>query len=183
MLGAVALASSAMANPDPPSWSAFDPASFEEIYVTPELALDGLNYIISLGAHPKITLGGTTYNVNGIQAFFVVSQDQETGFIATNGTGNDWKWEDKTQNGRIAGWLGEGGLRVHANESKLFHYGTFDPTGNDVLSGFHVAYQSGSTEITGWYKDDAPPVPEPSSLIALLTGCIGCGYLLRKRTS
>jgi len=171
-------------SPEPPSWASFEPASFFDIYLTPSLETGILDYALALGPDPKITLGSTTYDVNWVQAYFVVSQDEETDFIATNGTTvTDWRWESKSLPGRISGWMGEGTNRVYPGGSKALGFGSFDITGNAVLSGLHVGYQVGSSEETGWYKDSLPPIPEPSSLLALACGLGGLAGLLRRRRS
>ena len=177
-------------SPEPPSWAAFEPASFFDIYLTPSLATGILDYALALGSYPKITLGADTYDVKWVQAYFVVSQDEETDFIATNGTTvTDWRWESKALPGRISGWMGEGTNRVYPESEKPLQsekalgFGSFDITGNAVLSGLMVGYQAGASEETGWYKDSLPPIPEPSSLLALACGVGGLAGLLRRRRS
>lgn len=169
-------------DPDPPSWSSFDPAAFSGIYLTPSLATGVLDYVLAIGAKPKITLGASTYDVNWITAFFVVSQDKATDFTATNGTTvTDWFWEVKSLPGRISGWIGEGQQRVYPGQQKPLGFGSFVITNNAVLSGLHVGYQDGSTEVTGWWKGTLSTVPEPSSLLALAGGLGALGMMRRRR--
>ena len=169
-------------SPEPPSWASFEPASFVDVYVTPSLATDVLDYILTLGSDPKIVLPGGTYPINWVEAYFVVSQDQETDFTATNGTTvTDWRWESKSLPGRISGWIGTGNTCLYPGYSKDLGFGSFDITGNSVLSGLHLGYQDGAVEVTGWYKGELPPVPEPSSLLALVCGLGGLGGLMWRR--
>ena len=181
---ALFLALSSGANADPPSWSSFEMALFIDVYVTPPLTTGILDYVLSMGSVPEILLGGMLYDINWIQAYFVISQDQMTGFIATNGTAvTDWIWEEKSMPGRIAGWHGLGSNRIYPDGSKQLGFGSFDITGNDVLHGFHVGYQDDDVELTGWYKGPlaSPQIPEPGSWIALLSGTIAL-FGLRRRT-
>ncbi|MEN6356717.1 MAG: hypothetical protein ABFD83_06500 [Armatimonadota bacterium] len=174
LLGALGIAASA----DPPSWSSFDPAEFDEVYLTPVPATDQLTYSLSMGAHPTITLSGNTYAVNWIQAYFLVSQDQDTPIDAANAVGvNDWTWEYKDTPGAIAGWHGTDPDRIHPGEDITLAYKTLNINNNKVLSGMHIGYQKTSTfEDSGWYKTTlAAYVPEPSSMIAI---CVGLTSLI-----
>lgn len=177
-------APSAMAwpDPEPPSWSSFYPASFSDIYLTPSLGTDILDYTLTIGAAPKITLGANSYDVNWVTAYFVVSQDEATDFTATNGTTvTDWKWEFKSMPGRISGWIGEGSQRIYPGQQKALGFGSFDITNNAVLSGFHLGYQDGDVEVTDWYKGTLLVVPEPSSLLVLVGGLSAVAATRRRR--
>lgn len=161
---------------DPPSWSSFALAdAFLDMYLSPPLATGVLNYSLILGSNPQIVLGGNTYNVDWVQAYFVVSQDQSTGFTATNGSVvTDWTWEAKSLPGQIAGWHGEGTNRVYPGQSKALGFAPgFDITGNAVLSGLHLQYSGPGFMNTGWYKDPLPDVVIPEPVPPLLAGLGG----------
>lgn len=167
---------------DPAAWAAFQIASCTDIYLTPAFTTDQLDYTLSIGAAPEITIGPDTFAVNWLQACYVVSQDDVTPFTATDGlVVTDWMWESQTVAGYVAGWFGTGMNRLLPAQSKALGFGTFDITGNAVLVGLHVGYQSGSEEISGFFKTDLPMVPEPSSILALLFGTAGLAGWRRSR--
>jgi len=169
-------------DPEPPSWASFEPASFLDVFLTPSLATNVFDYSLALGPDAEIVLGATTYDVNWVQAYFVVSQDEVTDFTATNGTTvTDWRWESKSLPGRISGWMGDGTSRLYPGSDKDLGFGSFDITGNAVLSGLHVAYQVGPTEETGFYKGELPVIPEPAGLLTLVCGLGGVGGMMWRR--
>jgi hypothetical protein len=179
-------APTAVADPDPspPSWSSFVAAEFLGVDLVPSLTTDQLIYDLHLRSGATIYIGSNVYTIKWIQAFFVVSQDQETSFVATNGSGPaGWKWEEKSLPGRIAGWHNEGTGRIYPEprspSSAHFEFGSFDITGNAVLPGYHLGYQDGASEVTGWFK--GPTVPEPSSLFGLGAAFLTSLALLRRR--
>jgi hypothetical protein len=170
------------ANAGAPSWSAFKPADFSDIFITQSLAKDVLTYTLSVGPNPTVSFSGHTYDVNWVQAYYVVSQDSETPFNATEGTTpTDWDWQAKGKDIVVAGWSGQGNSRIYPNESKTLQFGSFDISENAVLSGMHVGYQAGNCDNSGWFKGSLEAVPEPSALICLAVGLTGIVSVVSRR--
>ncbi|MHB9038838.1 MAG: hypothetical protein ACYC64_19520 [Armatimonadota bacterium] len=166
---------------DPPSWDSFKLSTVADIYLTPLPATGVLIYSLSLGPHPTITISGNTYDVDWVQAYFLVSQDESTPIEAANADiVDDWTWELKNT---IAGWRGTANGRIGPNQSKVLGYELLNIDDNAVLSGMHVGYQVDSnTQLTGWYKTDLPSsVPEPSSIVALGVAFAACIPVARRR--
>ncbi|MCE5322906.1 hypothetical protein LLG46_06285 [bacterium] len=179
LMGALGISASA----DPPSWSSFDPADVTGIFLTQLPTTDQLTYSLSMDSHPTITLSGCTYTVNWIQAYFLVSQDQDAPIEATNAVGiNNWTWEYKSTPGAIAGWHGTDQTRIRQGGSKTLAYETLNIDNNNVLSGMHIGYQAdATTEVTGWYKTTLISVPEPSSMIAIFVGLTSLIPIISRR--
>jgi hypothetical protein len=175
------LAGGILANPDPPSWGAFKLADFSGIYLTPSLETDVLTYTLSLGADPTMTYNSVTYDVKWVTAYFVVSQDDTTPFSADhNGTFPlDWTWEtNPTGAPLVAGWH-DGNNTLNPGSSLTLAFGSLNITGNAVLSGLHVGYQTEGGIVTDWYKGAL--IPEPSSPLLLLSGLGGLAGWVRRR--
>lgn len=167
------------------SWDAFASAQFGGIALDKPLQVNVLDYTLALGDNPTITLGSHTYPVNWVQSFYVVSGEPNGTFTATNGVGNTgWSWDSKTSGGgQISGWTGQGSNRIDPGESKVFHFSSFDPHRNPVVTGFHVSYQDGQDTVTGWWKDRSllTTVPEPSTMAALAVPLVGLYAFARRR--
>lgn len=189
LLAALFVGPTAYASPDPepPSWSSFNPVSFTNIYLNPSFAEGVLVYDLALGSSPTITIGANTYDVAWIGALFAVGEEPDVIFLASNGTlVTDWHWEYKAGpgGGTIAGWLAEGdaqrlyplGNPQGNPSSKTFDYGSFDLDSVTVLPGLHVGYLDGGTVMTAFYK-----VPEPASCIALGAMLLASAATLRRR--
>lgn len=166
------------------SWTSFIPAAFSGIQLTPAPATGQLTYTLSLGPTPKITIGSNTFDVNWVQAFYLISQEPKQGFTCAAGSAvTDWQWESKTNPGYIAGWHGQGSNRIEVGESKNFEFASLNLQGNSVVPGLHVGYQSGCREITGYYKGNlstVPNVPEPTGAGALIAGLCGLPLAARR---
>jgi hypothetical protein len=170
---------------DPPSWASFSEAIITGVYLAPALESDTLSYTISIGDVATIKFGDTTYSLDWIQGFYVLSLDETKTFVATNGANNSWTWEAKPVNGdtfNMAGWHNVGNAdRILPGANKTLTYGTFNFSTTDVSMGFHIGYGGGGE--TAHFKTlDIPVLPEPGSLLALASGVIGLvGLEYRKR--
>jgi len=166
---------------DPASWSSFMDAAISGVSLDKPLATNVLDYTLSIGASPTITLGMNTYSIIWVQAFYVVSLTGAENFTATPGTyPTDWTWESKITPGRIVGWQGQGaGERIYPGQTKQFQFASFDITGKPVVEGYHIGYVTPTgTVYTAWYKNT---VPEPGSIAALAIGLSALIGLRRRR--
>lgn len=171
------------------SWSAFEPATFEGIYLTPSVSTGILNYELSLNNSPTVTLSdGTTHDIIWIQAFYLLGQDKVTSFTAENGSVvTDWKWESNSSQGQASGWQSTGNDRIELGETKTFGFSQLDVTGRIIQYGFHIGYTTSSGNVTKFFKGDlpgelnVPPVPEPSSVMGLSVMLLGSVFPLLRR--
>jgi hypothetical protein len=170
------------------SWDGFAPATVEGISLDKPLQGGVLDYRLELNSAPTITIGGKTYTVNWIQAFYVASDTADGAFLATGGSGpSGWSWDSKTNPGQISGWSGKGNDRLKPGDSALISFGSFDPLGTPVVPAYHIGYQVGGKEVTGWYRtgsgSGSAGAPEPAGLVALCTGMAGLsGALWLRKT-
>jgi len=158
------------------SWDALAPATVSGIDLDKPLQVDVLDYKLELGSMPTITIDGKTHTVNWIQAFYVASGTPTGTFVATGGSGPaGWSWDSKTNPAQVSGWTGKGSSRLKPGDSAVISFGSFDPQANPVVPAFHIGYQDGSHEVTGWYKVCAEQgsMPEPSTIAALSAGVAG----------
>ena len=179
------------------SWSSFKDADFENISISLQLGGSETSYLLEMGSDPnllemgsdpntpKIKIGGVTYDVNWIQAVYLVAEPKSATFTATEGSNSkQWTWDDKDNPGQIAGYRGTGSTRLDCTQPMTFSFDGFEIISGSVLAGFHLGYQDGASEITGWYKGDITTeegiVPEPASL-AMLACFLGAATLARKR--
>lgn len=199
LLGMVTAAAAA-----PPSWNAFDTAQFEGIYITPSLVSGVLSYELEIGPNAKVIVGTAAHDIGSIQDFYIVSQDSNTAFTATDGSNSmGWSWGTKNLPRRggpvVAGWAGTGNNQLHPGDKMTFSFGSLGITGNAVLAGFSVKYGDhmsgggcggmgmggmgggGMDDASHWVKGCVQPVPEPSSIFALISGIAGMGTLVWRR--
>lgn len=170
------------------SWSAFGTAEFSGIALDKPLQVDVLEYTLTIGDKPTMTVRETTYRIDWVQSFYVVSESGGGIFDASNGSADQvWTWDSQVSDGRqIAGWTGQGNNRLYPGGSRTFEFATFDPKGNPLTTGFHVSYTDGKNTMTGWWrwKDhiQSAVVPEPSSMICFGVGAVSLiGLSLRRR--
>lgn len=168
------------------SWDSFKTATFSGIDLDKALAPNVLDYTLTLGSAPTVTIGTKTYNVEWVQAFYVVSGTDTGSFKATDGKGpKNWTWDSKTNPGQIAGWTGQGKDRLYASQSVSFAFGSFDPGSNAVAPAYHISYQDGKNSITDWFKSGrkgpVPAVPEPGSILCLSVALGGLFFVARQR--
>lgn len=159
--------------------SAFNQASFAGIHLNPPLTTGTLGYTLSIDPGATITLDSKTYKVNWIQSFVIFGKTANTTFTATEGAPCGWTWNPGIN---IAGWGGNGSGRIDVGQGKQFHFGTLTIPANSVEYGFHLGFQDGNNEKTGWYHGDIPSVPEPSSLAGLIAVLPAVGFGLKKRS-
>ena len=175
------------------SWSSFQLAEFTGIHISPALGSGTIDYTLRLNSDPNpptITFGGATYDVNWIQAVYIVAGSQST-FKATEGDcPMEWAWDDKDNPGQIAGYRGTGSTRLYRGQTMSFSFDEFGPEPGeelDVMIGFHLGYQVDDIEYTGWFKGPTIPddgsVPEPTSIAALMIPVAGLVLYRRKRRS
>ena len=143
-----------------PAFSAFHPATVSGIL----LDVDGLNYTLTLGTSPTLTYLGTTYQVNWLQSFCLVSDVDNHYFTASGGSAGSWDFDTSKNDPTkiaVAGWAGSGsGSRLYPRQSKEFLFSSLDITGNAVAPGFHAGY--GTAGLTAHFKDTLPPGPSPA---------------------
>lgn len=184
-----------MASADPaPDPSAFVPVPTSGVSLSPLFNSGELSYTVALDSDAYITLNSVEYPITLIWSVFAVNR---TGLSANNIEADgsdigDWRCNTKPTNGTyfsVAGWFNasksEGMVTPSMGSvSKAFDYSQFDYAGVDPLFGLHVSVA---------VPDGAPmpfglgvtgpiivTVPEPSSIVALLTGVVGlAGLLLR----
>ena len=158
------------------SWDALAPAKVGGISLDKPLQVGVLDYKLELGSAPTITIDGKTFPVNWVQAFYVASGTPDGTFVATGGSGPEgWSWDSKASPAQISGWTGKGNGRLKPGDSALISFGSFDPQSNPVVSAYHIGYQDGGREVTGWYKAGPNPgnVPEPSTVAVVVGGASG----------
>ena len=146
-----------------PAWSAFNAASVSDM----SLAVDELKYTLTLGPNPTLTYLGTTYTLNWLQSFCLVSDAPGHYFAASAGPAGTWDfdtWFNDTSKIAVAGWSGSGSAdRLCPGQSKQFVYTSLDTTGNAVIPGFHAGY--GTAGMTAFFKVTLPPSPGPNPQI------------------
>jgi hypothetical protein len=160
------------------SWDALELATVSGISLDKPLQAGVLEYTLALDSAPSITIGGNTYAVNWVQAFYVASGTPDGAFIATSGSGpNGWSWDSKSSPAQISGWTAKASSRLNPGDSASFRFGSFDPQGNAVATAFHIGYQGADKQVTGWYKvyrvSNTQGVPEPAGILALCAGLSG----------
>lgn len=171
-----------------PSTNAFKDATFLEMYLTPSIATNLLQYTFSLGNNPRFIDSGVTYSMTSIEAFYVVSTSA-TDFTATGGNAGTWVWDAKGSNQKsVAGWQAgtNSSNHLHKNENKTAAYTTLNVTGVPVTSGLHI-YFSGGSKTDGYYRGTlsaSPPleVPEPAPFVALGGVLLASVTMLRRRS-
>lgn len=148
------------------SWSSFAPATVSGLHITPALESGVVNYTVTLDSDATITVSSGTYSLDWIQSFYILGREDSDTFTASKGaSANNWTWDESSNPGQTAGWVGNGGERILSGGSKTFEFGKLTFAPNKVIPGFHLAYQTPDGQVTGPYRTTF--VPEPSSLLGL----------------
>lgn len=170
------------------SWNGIEIAEFSGVTLDKPLQVGTLDYTLSVADNATIKLGSETYDIEWVQAFYVVSGEEGSTFTATEGEGNSWNWSSKISGGgQISGWSGQGNDRIDAGESRTFHFGSFAPGRKSITTAYHVSYRDGSRGVTGWWKDpvrELSSVPEPSAVASVMLLLVGfTGLWIRRSRS
>ncbi len=190
-----AVCSAASANPAP------DPSAFQPVYVSgvdlsPLYTSSQLSYTVTLDSDAYLILNAVQYPITLIWGVFAVNKTGMAGNdIVANGVDiGNWSWDTKPAHDTsfvVAGWLNNSKNEAIATPSmgsvsKTFDYSQFEYNGLDPLFGLHVsvsvpegAPMPFGTGLTG---PIIVSVPEPSSILVVLTGVVGIGGLLRRRS-
>lgn len=168
------------------SWDSFKSAQLSGITLDKPLQVNVLDYTLTVGSNPTVSIGTKTYAVNWVQAFYVVSGTSNGSFTATQGKSpKGWSWDSKGNPGQIAGWTTQGNNRLKPGDSMKFSFAQFDPRGNPVLAGYHISYQDGNKAVTDWFKTggglETGAVPEASSIAGLGAALGGLLVFTRRR--
>lgn len=169
------------------SWDSFKPATFTDISLDKPFQANVLNYTLTLGSMPTITIDSKTFTVNWVQAFYVMGGDPNVTFTAINQpNANSWSWDSKFAPSQISGWKTQAKDQLKVGNSIQFCFASFDPHNNLVVPGFHISFQDGNNTVTDWFKagalmpmHSAVVVPEPSALAGIciaLSGLVFFGW-------
>ena len=168
------------------SWDSFKTATFSGIDLDKALQPNLLEYTLTIGDAPTVTIGSETYSVDWVQSFYVVSGTSGGSFVATSDIDpKNWTWDTKSSPAQISGWTGKGNNRLNPGESATFEFASFNPGENPVAPAYHISYRIGGDSVTDWFKAAAklpnPVVPEPGSLLCLSVGVCGLFFVARQR--
>lgn|GEM_PF-1379511 len=140
------------------SWSDMTPAVISGISLDKPLQANVLDYTLTLGSSPTIILSGQTFQIDWVQAFYVVAGGPDARFTAAAGSGPPrWSWDSKTAGGQVSGWIGTGNTRLLCGQSAEFSFSAFDPAGCFLMPAYHIGYHDGGKAVTGWYVSQPPP--------------------------
>ncbi|MCE5199839.1 MAG: PEP-CTERM sorting domain-containing protein [Armatimonadota bacterium] len=185
----------AHANPAPAP-SAFNYFDIHGITLTPALFTSNqFMYTITLQSDAYLLSGGNKYSVTDIWGFFAVSKTGDS-FTANGPDYGDWIWDQHPNKGNsveVAGWLNAPkNVAMITPESgsitKAFNFTDFSFSGSAPVFGLHLTVDipAGlpSPFLGGGATGNVIPkyVPEPSSLLALLSGTTAlCGLRIRRK--
>lgn len=194
LVGAICCtAASANPAPDP---SAFQPVVVSGVDLSPLYTSGQLSYTVTLDSDAYLILNAVQYPITMIWGVFAVNQTgmSANDIVADGADIGDWKWDTKPANGTsfsVAGWINPSKSEAivapsMGSVSKTFDYSQFSYTGMDPLFGLHVSVAVPAGAPMPFGMGNTGPiivtVPEPSSILALLTGVVGFVGLLRRRS-
>jgi hypothetical protein len=173
------LAHPAAADPD----SKFDPANFTGVNVTKSLQGSTWSFDLSIASGAKLLLGANSYEITGIQGFYLLSSSGKPVTGVNKGNSQDWTFDTTKQNSFV-GWVNNDnpGRLKPGTGSLVSSIQNLSIGSSDILYGFHINYIDDSGKVkTHSFSGPTSTVPEPSSLFALV-GCLGgLGGLMKIR--
>lgn len=155
--------------------------SITGITVTPSNG--GLSFLVEVSNNPSFTFANHVYHITDVFGFWNLSDDDDLTVTNAGFTGNFGPWGANNSNsgtGAIAGWKSNPNNGITVGGSETFTYSSLS-TGNVERLGFHVRLDENFPG-TGGNTGNITTVPEPTSMIALVSG-IGALIARRRRVA
>jgi hypothetical protein len=169
-VGAATLCSAAFAQSRSSFW---DVDGFSDVFLT--ISNGGLTYELTMGANPKMTFEGVTYDIQDIFGVWALSNDDD--LVASMSNTGVWEaHQNQSGTGGIAGWKTNPNTGLYANQSYSWTFDSLNVASVEQ-QGFHVRCFGEVPRFGG--NTGYATVPEPSSLAAL--GALGALFLARRR--